>query len=184
MLASFCFDYLRHIFRCLPLALAVNFSSAANVASEIQLIALTPTDVKTFLAGWGAVCTARLWSASGDLVGVVRDRNSLLIRFSGEVMGVVLEHPRYSSKIASYSLAGQSDFPIGPDLEGQLEITASPRLISKGEVRSFSSVLSLHVIGSSKSIVLNLRLDDECGSKSRLVYGPRILEKLNRLMGR
>lgn len=167
------------------LGVAIAFGMAASQAAEvIQLRELAPADIEHFLAGWGNQCTARLWSESGQLIGVIQERNSLLIQLPDEVQGVTLQEPRYSKNGASYTLSGQSDFPGGMHFNGELEITTSPRLSTVGSVHHFSAMLSMRAIGSSKTASFPVRIEDACGAKSRLAYGPGGIEKIIRFLSR
>lgn len=178
--------YKTHISKALMIV-AIAFSPVASPAAEaIQLRELASADVEHFLAGRGSnQCTARLWSESGQLIGVIQERNSLLVQFPTEVQGLILEKPRYFKNGASYTVTGQSDFgQSGINSQGALEITTLPRSASAGSVYSYSAVLSLRQIGSSTTTTLHVRLEDSCGAKSRLAYGPGGIEKLIRIISR
>lgn len=166
--------------------MVVAFGAVTSHADEpIRLLALAPADVERFLSGWGSdQCTARLISESGQLIGIIRERNSLLVKFPAELQGLVLEQPRYSKNNATYAVSGQSDFHNGINSRGVLEITTFPRLASEGTAYSYSASLSLNQIGSTTATMFPVRIVDGCGAKSRLAYGPGGAEKILRFIAR
>lgn len=161
-------------------ALTVN---ASNAAEDIQLLPLAPEDAARFLSGYGE-CGAQIRSMSGELIGVIRSRNLILVQMPNELSQIALVSPRYSKKSASYKAIGQIQFPRYSDIEGQLEIKTWPNLSKDKNIESFSAQLSLRGTYSSQQLSLPIIIKHKCGAKSRLFHGPHGGEIIRRLLAR
>lgn len=159
-------------------------AQAQAKTDAIKFFPLAPADVARFLSGRSGACTPQVRNSSGELIGVIHDRSSMLVRMNGEISSLSLLGPRYSKNIASYEPVGESSSRSGTDITGTLEIKTSPNLSKDGDVERFSALLTLQVEDATKRLSLPLIIEDKCGAKSRLFHGPGVGEIIQRLLAR